>query len=227
MFRYWIKLLQSNDNCVAKRVYSMLKFDADNNISYNKLNWAFHIKSILEMLKFMGNKRFVDKSEQRQFNFLSIIKQRIFAQYHQSWYSDINNSQTLISYSRFKHNFELKDYLDSIQNNNKKKQQQLITALCRFRLSSHKLEIERGRYHNIPKAERTCKFCTLNAVENEYHFLLVCPLNRKRTYLKHYYCRWPTLSKFDKLMSSTNLNEILNLLRSILHATKLRNNNHN
>ena len=50
MFGYWIKLLQSNDNCVAKRVYSMLKFDADNNISYNKLNWAFHIKSISETL---------------------------------------------------------------------------------------------------------------------------------------------------------------------------------
>ena len=50
MFRYWIKLLKSNENCVEKQVYEMLKFDADNNITYNNMNWAYQIKSMLENL---------------------------------------------------------------------------------------------------------------------------------------------------------------------------------
>ena len=51
----------------------------------------------------------------------------------------------------------------------------LKAALGRFRLSSHNLEIERGRYHDIPKDERFCNFCSLNVTENEYHFQLVWP----------------------------------------------------
>ena len=37
--------------------------------------------------------------------FLSLIKQRIFDIYHQSWYTEINNSPRSSSYSRFKHSF--------------------------------------------------------------------------------------------------------------------------
>ena len=47
MFRYRIKILNSDDNCIIKQIYSMLKTDADNNITYYKLNWAYQIKSML------------------------------------------------------------------------------------------------------------------------------------------------------------------------------------
>ena len=165
MVRYWIKLLRSNENKITKQVYQMLRQDANNNISYNKLNWASHIKSILETLGLSNFWTTQDMINQENCNsVLSVIKQRILDQYKQSWYSDINNSQRLISYSRFKHNFELEAYLDNI------KDRKLKIALSRFRLSSHKLEIERDRYRNIPRSERKCKFCTQNIIENEYNF---------------------------------------------------------
>ena len=41
MIRYWIKLLFSGDNFIPKKLYIMLKNDADNNITYNGLNWAY------------------------------------------------------------------------------------------------------------------------------------------------------------------------------------------
>ena len=90
-----------------------------------------------------------------------------------------------------------------------------------------KLEIERGRYFNIPREERKCKLCHVNSVENEYHFLLVCPLYRelRKKYLKSYYCRWPTLNKFDQLMSSKSKNELFNLSKYIYFVTKLRDEN--
>jgi len=45
---------------------------------------------------------------------LPTIKQRIFDQYKQSWYQNINYSQRLITYCRFKHSFEIEQYIDFI-----------------------------------------------------------------------------------------------------------------
>ena len=46
----------------------------------------------------------------------------------------------------------------------------------------------------------------MNVVGDEYHFLLTCPAfgDLFIKYLKPYYCRWPTLNKFDRLMTSTS-----------------------
>ena len=88
--------------------------------------------------------------------------------YNQKWYSDINNSSRLQSYSIFKHNFTLEKSL-KISMENKYKY-----ALSRFRTSSHDLLIETGRYENIPRDQRLCKYCDVKKIESEYHFLLVC-----------------------------------------------------
>ena len=53
----------------------------------------------------------------------------------------------------------------------------LYSSIARFRLSSHNLQIELGR-HKRPYVEpnnRTCQRCNLNSVEDEVHFLMVCP----------------------------------------------------
>ena len=55
----------------------------------------------------------------------------------------------------------------------------------KFRLSSHDLEIERGRHGNksVKEEECYCKFCKSNKiliVEDEFHFLMICPLYRTR-----------------------------------------------
>ena len=184
MFRYWIKLLHLDNNNVTKRIYLLLKHDADNNITYNKQNWAYQIKNMLDTL---GLGYFWQDQEIADI-YLPTIKQRILDQYYQNWYRNINNSRRLSTYCRFKHSFNLKPYLDTIY------ERKFKIALTRFRLSSHRLEIERGRYFDIDRTERKCKNCTQNTIENEYHFLLVCPLYQdlRRKFLKAYYCSWPT-----------------------------------
>ena len=64
-------------------------------------------------------------------------------------------------------------------------------------------------------------------ISNEYHFLLVCPLYRdlRIKYFKPYYCRWPTLNKFDDLMCNTSKNVILNVAKYIYFAFQLRKEN--
>ena len=73
-------------------------------------------------------------------------------------------------------------------------------------ISSHELEIERGRYENKSMIERIGKCCNMNIVENEFHFALVCPLctELRRIFIKEYFCHWPSLNKFDDLVMSNS-----------------------
>jgi hypothetical protein len=65
-----------------------------------------------------------------------------------------------------------KEYLSKINN------AQLRRSLASFRCANHKLQIELGRQVKpvkVPVQHRYYKLCNLGAVEDEDHFLLVCP----------------------------------------------------
>ncbi len=68
----------------------------------------------------------------------------------------------------------------------------------------HRLEIESGRWIRTPIDNRKCSVCFL--LEDEYHFVLECPLYsdlRKQYILKRYWKR-PNMLKFIDLISSEN-----------------------
>ena len=74
---------------------------------------------------------------------------------------------------------KLEDYLI---NKSSFKSRQII---AKFRVSDHILEIETGRYKNIPRENRLCKIC--NEIDDERHFFLSCKQNlalRKQLFLK-------------------------------------------
>jgi hypothetical protein len=65
-----------------------------------------------------------------------------------------------------------KEYLSRVDN------AQLRKSLAHFRCTNHKLQIELRRQVKlvkVPVQQRYCKLCNLGAVEDEDHFLLVCP----------------------------------------------------
>ncbi len=86
--------------------------------------------------------------------------------------SNIDKYPKLQTYKTFKTGFRLQNYLLTLENHGHK------IALTKFRISSHNLHIETGRYER-PKLEphqRLCIYCDMQTVENEFHFLLECPL---------------------------------------------------
>lgn len=216
ILKYWIKLLKLQQDSVPKKINLLLKDDANKNLTYNGSNWAFQIKSILESIGLA----FIWYNQLEMDIPFSLIKQRIMDMYYQSWYSDINNSNGLITYCRYKHDFAFENYLDVLKENKYR------VALTRFRLSSHDLNIEQGRYDNVPRHERICKCCRtcMNVVDTKYPFLLVCPLYRelRLKYFKQYLCHWPNIYKFDSLMMSKTKSTILNLASFVYFASKLR-----
>ena len=64
--------------------------------------------------------------------------------------------------------------------------EKIQVAFTKFRLSSYDLAIERGRFENIERHDRLCRYCNINMIENECHFMSVCPLYRglRKKYLK-------------------------------------------
>jgi hypothetical protein len=52
----------------------------------------------------------------------------------------------------------------------------LRRALLSIRLGAHKLEIQRGRFRNVPRAQRVCRLHDGAHVEDVMHFMLDCPL---------------------------------------------------
>lgn len=53
-------------------------------------------------------------------------------------------------------------------------------STTKFRISAHDLEIEKGRYKNIPREQRVCQWCNTNMgeqiVEDENHVICDCGL---------------------------------------------------
>ncbi len=65
-----------------------------------------------------------------------------------------------------------KEYLSRVDNAHLRK------SLACFHCANHKLQIELGRQVKpvkVPVQQRYCKICNLGAVEDEDHFLSVCP----------------------------------------------------
>ena len=50
-------------------------------------------------------------------------------------------------------------------------------AITKIRTSSHKLEIETGRWNNVSRDLRICNNCNLHEVENETHFIFECRMH--------------------------------------------------
>ena len=103
------------------------------------------------------------------------IKEVLYSDFTERSMISINDSTLnpkLRVFKLFKQEFKPEPYLSQPHNLHH------TLALVRFRISSHNLCIETGRYTRpyTPKENRICIYCKSNEVEDEMHFLLDCPL---------------------------------------------------
>ena len=214
MIKYWLKLRKSNDP-LLKSMLTMLTNDMNNGNIYGGLNWTFQVKKILDGLG-LTNLWLLNSDTDISYE---VIKNRIFDQYDQTLTMEINNSNRLRLYSKYKENNGQETYINTIKNKAYRQ------TLSRFRLSSHQLEIETGRYVGLERDERLCRKCNTRMVEDEYHFLLICPHYNdiRMKYFSRYFCHWPNMSKFKSLMSSKSQHTLSKLSKYIYIALKRRN----
>ena len=160
-----IKTIHTN-NSLLRSIYNMLRNDVTNNLTCNGNNWVHNVKTMFDnlVLSFIWDNQ--DTFE--NIPYLE-IKQRIFDNANQELIMSINTSTKLQTYSSFKYDTEYEPYLKYI--NNKKHK----FALSRLRLSAHSLAVESGHMIEPPRDDRLCAHSNIYQIENEYHFILVCP----------------------------------------------------
>jgi exonuclease III len=204
--RFWIRII-SNRSTLLYKVYTLMRNDADNGCHYNKLNWAYNVKKLLTDCGMLN----VWNDQDVNIPSFYFIKQRIVDISVQELKAVVTASEKLCTYAIFKQSFVMEPYLTCVQNTKHRK------CLTRFRISAHDLAIERGRYQKIERHNRLCKCCNMNVIENEYHFLLVCPAYAeiRKSCLNQYYCHWPNIQKFVNLMSATISSQLRKLARYV------------
>ena len=94
-------------------------------------------------------------------------------------------------------------------------------VLTRWRLSSHKLNIEEGRHSTFftPRNERTCSTCR-NCIEDEQHVVFNCPLyDNVRIKFPEIFTKLLTI---DKFLSPTNIKDASGVGEILLQIEEIR-----
>ena len=126
-----------------------------------ELEWHENLKSFLDNIGLThilnGNNNDPGKT----------VFQRCIDIFHQNALAQTSNENSkLRTYGIFKREVREEPYLRIVKNVRDR------ISMSIFRLSNHKLMIEKGRHRNLDKTMRICPFCS--AVEDEIHFLLKC-----------------------------------------------------
>ena len=151
--------------------------------------------------------------------FLSEMKLRIKDNFVQNWNSRLADSSRARFYCLLS-NFDHPLYLEHATIN------KFRVALSKLRLSSHRLEIEVGRWsrpNRTPIGDRKCRIC--DKLEDEFHFWFECQLyaNLRIKYIKRYYWNRTNMLKLKELMTSTNVIKVKYLGTFVEKAFKFRN----
>ena len=84
------------------------------------------------------------------------------------WHQEVLNKPKLSTYVTFNSELQVEDYLYYVTNRRSR------SLLGQFRMGILPLYVETGRFNNTPLERRLCTFCSLNEIEDEYHFLMIC-----------------------------------------------------
>ena len=152
--------------------------------------------------------------------------------WHTMLFNDIQNDKRsgnkLRTCRKFKCNIFYEKYLNLTSLENRK-------IIAQFRISAHKLKIETDRFTTknkyIPPEQRLCNKCNMKRTEDEYHFILECPLYsdlRNKLYAKcskynQYFNRYKPSEKFIWIFTMENMQLINHLGDFLYNLFKLRN----
>jgi len=178
-----------------------------------RITWATHVRNMLNLYGF--SYVWLQQNNLNVQLFYEEFKLRARDCAIQEWHAELESNRRLVTYKLFKRHFEPEYYIDKVVG------RCFISALARLRCSNHSLEIELGRRNGVEYENRLCKLCFGRGsqyVENEYHFLLVCPSlsDLREHFLPQLYHDRPYIELLPILMSSDD-SRVLNDLARFIH----------
>lgn len=173
-FLYWHRL-QSQPSDLLKCAYQ----------EYTDLHENKNIKTWYSTIIMISKKLNIDLNKYKNvsaYMFKKQLKNNLKQEFLSFWQKQKElgrHTGKLTTYFKIKEHFGLESYL-------KTKNFSYRQILTKFRISAHPLRIESGRYERkknnsgklilLDREERVCQYCTKNVIEDEFHFLMECPL---------------------------------------------------
>jgi len=213
VIKYWFKICRS-ENIIIKTIYNLAVSD------YHKgcHNWIFNVKKMFDDFGFSYAFDDINTINIEINSFVEEFKRRVYDNFTQDWYRTLNNSSMLDVYRNFKINFEYESYLDILPRS-------LRYFFTRLRLSAHPLHIQTGRYaRDVARNQRHCMCCNSTDIEDEFHFICICPAfrNIRKKYIKPCYYKRPSMYKYLSLLQSNNKIELIKVCLFVKESLKVR-----
>ena len=209
--KYWLNLLRMPEKRLPLKSYKMLY----NLHCNNKKTWVSNVCYTLYRYGFghvWENQGVADIKR-----FLSAFKQRLIDCYLQDWHGNIGSKERYSFYSSFTSVHGAPYQIYELKNIAARK------SLIRFRLGVSALRTHRLRYTTSKQESLSCPFC-VNTVEDELHFLFICPQYQtiRNIYIPTKFSSHPSAFRAALLMASTKHTKAL---ATYLHMAFEKRNN--
>ena len=125
----------------------------------------------------------------------------------QKWCSAVNQYPKLECYKEFKTLLNPEKYLNLPRFCDRR-------TITRFRISNHSLDVETRRFKNrVDRPLRVCRNCNTGKVEDEIHFLLICPAYEeiRKQFISSKFLLNRNQINFNKLMNTHEIDNLRNL----------------
>lgn len=157
MFRLWNRLIKCDENRIVKKIFLWDYSQVNGSWTYEfvQICHLFDIDTVFQSLSLVNIKRVIEVAKVLQ---------------NTEWKANVTTKPKLRTYVKFKENCETETYVTCMISKGCR------SLLAQFRSGILPLTVETGRYGNVPLNNRLCPLCSLNVVEDEFHFLCVCPI---------------------------------------------------
>ena len=127
-------------------------------------NWNYDAKSILEKIDCSEN---FDNNTTIDLKLAATKLRNIMSL---QWKEELNAKPKLRTYVKFKENYGTESYVKFCMNRTER------SLIAQIRSGTLPINIEVGRFRQIDIENRLCSFCDLGVIEDEIHFVTICPL---------------------------------------------------
>ena len=168
LLRYWNKLIAMSNSRLTKKIFNW-------EYEQNNKSWCCELKVIFNMID-MGQ-----IYESQQPCDLSVTLKKLESLCESEWQMGLQNKPKLRTYRKIKESYRTEEYLKMcLPRYQRSLLAQFRAGVLPLRLETGRFNIvndhESGKFRHLRIEERVCQLCNKNSVEDEYHFLMVCPL---------------------------------------------------
>jgi hypothetical protein len=167
MLSFWNRLIQMDNNRLTKKL-----FNYDYNLREN--NWSAEMEQIFNFIGYPSHFDDLTCCD------ITLCTNKLKNRLYQEWENTILEKPKLRTYRLFKVIDENECYINCFMTKRRR------SLLAKIRVGILPIEIEVGRYkkklntdnnkyESIKENERLCRLCDTDEVENETHFVCICP----------------------------------------------------